>query len=80
MDKQLERLAGKPKDFTFEELHALLEHLGFIMSNKGKTCGARVKFMKENIPILLHRPHPKNILSEYQVKYVVGVLKENGII
>jgi len=77
-DKLLERLTGMPKDFTFDELQSLLEHLGFETSNKGRASGSRVKFKKDNIPIILHKPHPGNELKEYQLKEIIKILKENG--
>ena len=49
-EKLLARLKSNPKDFTFEEMETLLTTLGFEKSNKGKTSGSRVKFMKNDIP------------------------------
>lgn len=45
-EKLIAKLKSNPKDFTFDEMKTLLEALGFVMSNKGKTSGSRVKFMK----------------------------------
>lgn len=79
-EKLIERLKSNPKDFTFDEMRKVLEHLGFEMSNKGKTSGSRVKFMKGVIAIILHKPHPRKELLEYQVKQVLEILeKENQI-
>jgi hypothetical protein len=79
-DKLIARLWGNPKDFTFDEIKTVLESLGFVMSNKGKTGGSRVKFMKGNIPIFLHKPHPRKELLEYQIKAVLDVLEREGLI
>ena len=49
-EKLIAKLKSNPKDFTFDEMKTLLEALGFVMSNKGKTSGSRVKFMKGDIP------------------------------
>lgn len=81
-DKLLKRLVSKPTDFTYYELKTLLEYLGFSENNQGKTSGSRVTFWSESLRqiIMLHRPHPGNILKEYQVKQVIVVLKKIGVI
>lgn len=79
-EKLIRKLKNSPKDFTFEEMKVLLELLGFVMSNKGKTSGSRVKFMKNNIPIILHKPHTRKELLEYQIKQIVDVLEKEGLI
>ena len=61
-------------------MKVLLELLGFVMSNKGNTIGSRVKFMKNNIPIILHKPHPRKDLLEYQIKQIVDGLEKEGLI
>lgn len=43
-EKLLERFKSFPKDFTYDELRALLNHMGFVESNRGKTSGSRVCF------------------------------------
>ena len=79
-EKLIQRLMSIPKDFTFDEMQALLEALGFKMSNKGKTSGSRVKFYKENTTIILHKPHPHKELMEYQIKQIIEKLKEDDLI
>jgi hypothetical protein len=79
-EKLIERLKSNPKDFAFDEMQTLLESLGFELSNKGKTSGSRVKFMKDNIPISLHKPHPRNELLEYQIKQVLEILEKENLI
>ncbi len=82
LTKELNELQFKsnPKDFTFDEMQTLLRYLGFEMSNKGKTSGSRVKFIRDNIPIILHKPHPRKELLEYQIKQILDTLEEEGII
>jgi len=58
-EKQLERLKGMPKNFTFDEARALLESCGYIMSNSGKASGSRVKFYLGKKVFALHKPHPR---------------------
>ncbi len=79
LEKEIERLKSKPKDYTYEEAKSLLNKLGYIENNKGKTSGSRVTFVnKYNIKIELHKPHPKNILKLYQIEKILKRLKERG--
>jgi len=80
LEKLKKRLKSLPKDFTFEEMQTLLLALGFELSNKGKTSGSRVMFVKGNVFIILHKPHPRKELLSYQVKQVVETLSEEGLI
>ena len=79
-EKLIERLKSNPKDFTFDEMQTALESLGFEMSHKGKTGGSRVKFMKGNIAISMHKPHPRKELLEYQIKQVMEILEKENVI
>lgn len=76
-DKLLEKLKSKPKDFTYEELKTLLNYLGFVEYNKGKTLGSGVKFIDiYNRTIELHRPHPSNIIKIYKINEILRQLEE----
>jgi hypothetical protein len=77
-DKQLERLKGLPRDFTFDEARTLLESCGYAMSNSGKTSGSRVKFYIGKKMFAMHKPHPRKELLEYQIKSLIRELKEEG--
>lgn len=77
LEKEIERLKLKPKDFTYDELKRILNNLGFYEDNKGKTSGSRVIFKNEyNQKITLHKPHPSKILKGYQINHVLELLKE----
>lgn len=79
LEKLKERLKSLPKDFTYDEAKSLLTKLGFEELNKGKTSSSRVKFERQhNKGILLHRPHPKNILKRGAVKFLLQELIESG--
>ena len=80
LEKLIQRLKSNPKDFTFDEMNTLLLALGFEVSNKGKTSGSRVKFFKDNIFMILHKPHPRKELLAYQVKQIIDILTEEGLI
>lgn len=78
-DKLIERIKQRPVDFTFDEAKRLMSLLGYDLSNKGKTSGSRVIFYKEGrAPIMLHRPHPENVVKHYAVKQLFETLLENG--
>ena len=79
-EKSKQRLRPYPKDYTYSEAKALLSQLDFIEYNKGKTSGSRVKFYREKDQkiILLHKPHPGDIMSAGAVKGLVSYLIELG--
>ena len=79
LEKEIERLKSKPKDYTYEEAKSLLNKLGYIENNKGKTSGSRIAFVNNNnMKIELHRPHPSNIVKLYKIKDILEKLKERG--
>ncbi len=80
-EKLILKLKSKPKDFTFDEAERLLAYFGYMRSNKGKTSGSRVMFVSGQFaPILLHKPHSRKELLEYQVKQLIEVLLQEGLI
>ncbi len=80
-EKLIQKLKSKPKDLTFDEAKTLLTYLGYTEYNKGKTSGSRIMFSSEqHAPILLHKPHPRKELLEYQVKELRQVLEQEGLI
>ena len=80
-EKLRNRFLKMPSNFTFDEMQRLLEGYGYEKSNKGKTSGSRLIFKNGNKrPIMLHKPHPGNIVKEYAMKQVFDDLKEAGFI
>ena len=80
-DKLIKRLKSKPRDFEYDEAVALLFSLGYIESNKGKTSGSKVLFIKDGLPpIDLHKPHPRKELLPYQVSKILKELEREGLI
>jgi len=80
-EKLRERFLKIPSDFTFDEMQRLLEGYGYEKSDKGRTSGSRVIFKNDNKrPIMLHKPHPGNIVKGYAMKQVYEDLKEAGLI
>ncbi len=80
-EKLVQRLKSKPKDFTFDEAETLMRFLGYARSDKGRTNGSRVMFASDNHPpILLHKPHPRKELLAYQIKQLLDMLEQEGLL
>ena len=81
-EKLIEELKSNPKDFTFDKAETLLGYLGYECSNKGKTSGSRVIFTSPDYrtKIIMHKPHPRKELLEYQVKQLISKLQQEGLI
>lgn len=80
LEKAKKRILLKPKDYTYTEAKYLLLQLGFEEYNKGKTSGSRVKFYRQEDQriILLHKPHPGDIMKLGAVKQLVEYLMKMG--
>jgi len=80
-EKLINRLKSRPKDFTFDEVESLLGYLGYKRSDKGRTSGSRVMFANDHHPpIMMHKPHPRKELLDYQVKQLLEMLNQEGLI
>lgn len=80
-DKLILKLKSHPKDFTFEDAESLLGYFAFERSNKGKTSGSRVMFEKnDGTKIIMHKPHPRKELLDYQVKQLREFLEQEELI
>lgn len=74
-DKLIDRFKQLPSDFTFDELNSLLSHLGYVRFDKGKTSGSRIIYKDSNgHPIMIHRPHPGNVVKRYAMKQIFDEL------
>ena len=75
-DKLLARLLAQPTDFTWAELVRLLRLLDFTEQAAGKTGGSRRAFSHSTsgVIIRLHKPHPGNLLKQYQLKQLIQQL------
>ena len=79
-EKLIKKLKSKPKDFTFEELEALLTSLEFKKSDKGRTSGSRAEFENEKLTIQIHKPHPQKELPMYQIIQILKSLEGADLI
>ncbi len=75
--KLIDRLKGKPKDFTWGELERLLHGCGY---EQDEGSGSRRRFFnqKTGAIISLHKPHPRKELKDYQIRDVLIHLREEG--
>lgn len=80
LEKAKERLASRPKDYTYTEARYLLSQLGFEEFTKGKTSGSRVKFYRaeDQRILLLHKPHPGDEMSIGAIRDLATRLEEMG--
>ncbi len=81
-DKLTEKLLSKTRDFTFDDLITLLNYFGYTLNNKGRTSGSRVMFTNKELPtvIILHKPHGRKELLDYQMKQVIDILRKEGLL
>ena len=81
-EKLIAKLKSNPKTFTFDDAELLLGFFSYHRSNKGKTSGSRVMFTSDEYKtkILLHKPHPRKELLEYQVRQLIEQLKQEGLL
>ena len=79
-EKAKARIKAKPKDYTYSEAKQLLGQLGYVESHKGRTSGSRVMFFREsdNAVIMLHKPHPGDVMKPGAVKQLYEYLIKMG--
>ena len=81
-EKLIAKLKSNPKTFTFDDSESLLGFFSYRRCNKGKTSGSRVMFISDEhkTKILLHKPHPRKELLEYQIRQLIELLEQEGLI
>lgn len=80
-EKLRARFLSEPADFTWMELVRLLDGCGFNLDETGN--GSRCKFTFKDdasLVILVHRPHPTQIIKRYIMKQIKQTLIEQGIL
>ena len=79
-EKQKARLQSIPTDYTYTEANSFLVRLGFALSNKGRTSGSRVLYYRkeDGAKIMLHKPHPGDVIPEYAVRQLKQKLVDLG--
>jgi predicted RNA binding protein YcfA (HicA-like mRNA interferase family) len=76
-EKLLIRLLSQPIDFSHSELKSLLSLFGYF---EEQGTGSRVCFKNKTHKIKLHKPHPGNILKQYQLSLIIEELRKEGLI
>lgn len=81
-EKLIEKLLSNPKNFTFDDASSLLGCFTYYIDTKGKISGSRVMFKSDlyKTKILLHKPHPRKELLEYQIKQLIEQLRQEGLL
>lgn len=81
-EKLIAKLKSNLKTFTFDEAETLLGYFGYYRNNKGKTSGSRVMFKNSltGTKILLHKPHPRKELLDYQIKQLIEQLEKEELL
>ena len=79
--KLIDRFLSTSNDLTWEELVKILSLFGYDEMTKGKTAGSRRKFVNaDKDVILLHKPHPVNVVKIYAIRQIQNHLKEKGLL
>ena len=78
-EKALTRLKSKPKDFTWEELVALMTACGYELKKIGGS-GRKFVHIATGTVMYMHQPHPSNVLKAYQVREAIDELTEKGLL
>jgi predicted transcriptional regulator len=79
IQKLIAKLETYPKDLNYSDLRRILNHLKYVEDTAGKTSGSRIHFLHDTQkPIILHKPHPGNVVNIATLKDVVNALKERG--
>lgn len=78
-DTLINRFLSRPKDFSYQELRRLLGNFGY---RELQGSGSRVVFVNQqlNHKIKLHRPHPGNILKQYQLALIKKELTDKQLL
>jgi len=81
-EKLIEKLLRKPKNYTYNELAALLKGFGYKEEQRGRTSGSAIAFLNEklNDKIMIHKPHPQKEVKKYVLDLVIEKLNTNKFI
>jgi len=79
--KTLTRLFVRPtpSDIRWNAFVSLIEALGGIVTNQGKTSGSRFGIHLGERMALLHKPHPASVMKQGSVNSARNFLKACGI-
>ena len=78
-EKLLARLLSLPRDFTWDELTAVMSKHGFVL-HKGSGSGRKFLHRETGIAVTMHEPHPGKTLKRYQLQDVIEGLRKSGVV
>lgn len=80
--KRLERFLAVPSDYKLEELISFLNDVGYKVENRGRTSGSAICFFNSKTmkKIIIHRPHPGNIIKKYCIRIIKEHLEQEGLL
>lgn len=76
-DKLLIEFKQAKKSYLWSDLVNLLKVLGF---EQFEGAGSRVRFIKDDLQIRLHKPHPQKEIKAYVIKQVKETLIAEGLL
>lgn len=81
-EKLIEKLLRLPKNFTYDEMVALLRGFGYMEEERRRSSGSAVIFYNEelNDKIMFHKPHPQKELKRYIPEMIIEKLKINEML
>jgi hypothetical protein len=76
-DKKILRFIGKPADYSFEEMDALLKSLGHHLKKGGTTAGSVTVYVNKDggQPVRFHKPHQHKHFGKDAIKDVYEQIK-----
>ena len=76
--RTLERIFARPtpSDIRWAEVVALMRALDVEIVER---AGSRVRFQKDGVHAVVHRPHPEPHLGRQSLRYVIKFLDEIGV-
>lgn len=77
IQKLLDALLAKPKTFDFRDFVRVMEHLGYVLDQKGATSGSRVRFYREDDGrvLIMHSPHPSSEMTQGAIRAAARFLQ-----
>jgi predicted RNA binding protein YcfA (HicA-like mRNA interferase family) len=76
-DKLIEKLQGRPNNFTWDEAVKLMSACGFKLHNKGGSARMFVH-VATRTKVRLHEPHPQPTLLPYMMDQLLDGLRAAG--
>jgi hypothetical protein len=79
LKKALIRLRTRPKDFTWRELQAIMNHFGY-EELKGSGSVRKFYHTKTKVSVHLHEPHPQPVIKRYAIDIIIEHLTQEGFL